>query len=375
MIHIDYEKCVSCGLCRDGCLSGAIRFMDGKPMIGDECILCGACVTSCPTEAVFMEKEMLSKETDLSSYSGVWVVMENSEKTGDPKRVSYELLSEARRLGDQLKEQVWAVDLCEKISEATQQELRSIGVDCLLLLEDQAFSEYNTELFTDLVSDQIIRHRPSIVLFPGTENGRDLAPRISARLRVGLTADCTGLEINDKKELVRVRPTYGGNVIASIVTPDHRPQMASVRPNVFGIKKNTSTNVMRVLRVDMDLDLQSLRVTRINRTERDNVYGDVEEASFVLIGGYGAGQEGFKTLFELAEQIGAAVGATRKAVDEGWAPVELQIGQTGKTIAPEVCICFGVSGSLQHTIGMKRAKHIISVNHDPTAPIFAMGKP
>ena len=127
-------------------------------------------------------------------------------------------------------------------------------------------------------------------------------------------------------------------MIASIVTPDHRPQMASVRPNVFGIKKNTSTNVMRVLRVDMDLDLQSLRVTRINRIEKDNVYGDVEEASFVLIGGYGAGKEGFKTLFELADQIGAVVGATRKAVDEGWAPVELQIGQTGKTIAPEVCI-------------------------------------
>ncbi len=344
MVHIDHEKCVRCG----------------------------SCANACPVGAISMEQVQTPRGMDVSSYSGVWVIMENDENSELPKRVSYELLSKARTLADQMGEDVWAVDLCVGADGQVFDMLEHIGVDHLLLLEHRAFKQYSTELFADKITELIEKYRPSIVLFPGTENGRDLAPRISARLKVGLTADCTGLEVNAAKELVQIRPTYGGNIIASIVTPNHRPQMASVRPNVFRIVKCGEKKTLDVLRPEIEVDTTSLKIRRVGFTAKKTVYKDIEEASFVLIGGYGVGKEGVKLMRELAEKLGAAVGVTRKVVDEGWAPIELQIGQTGKTIAPDICICFGVSGSLQHTIGIKQAKRIIAVNHDPTAQIFSM---
>ncbi|MDO4274565.1 MAG: electron transfer flavoprotein subunit alpha [Eubacteriales bacterium] len=371
MIHIDSESCIGCGVCAETCFSGAISIQDSRAVVNDACILCGSCEDACPVSAITFERDSeAADKNDLSAYSGVWVVMENDNHTSMPKKVCYELLSEGRKLADRLGERLCAVYLCIEISEQTVEDLRAIGCDILILAENSEFKWYNTDVFSKIITGFIEKYKPSIVLYPGTENGRDLAPRISARLKVGLTADCTALEINEKKELVQVRPTYGGNIVASILTPDHRPQMASVRPNIFAVVRTDTHRKMEILREQVTITSELLRVKRAGTQEKKSIYKDVEEARVVLVGGFGAGEKGFQLINELAVKLDAAVGATRKAVDEGWAPFEIQIGQTGKIIAPDLYICFGVSGALQHTIGVRGAKKMIAVNNDPTAPVF-----
>lgn len=371
MIRIDYDRCLGCGLCEDSCLSGAIQYDGDKPVIGDGCIYCGSCIGVCPAEAIVLERKEKAK-LKLQDYSGVWVIMEHDPNTKIPKKVSYELLSQARKLADKLGEAVYAIDLCGAEQPNLAENLRAVGCDQLILAEHPALEYYNTDLYAEIVTNLIRLNKPSSVLLPGTENGRDLAPRISARLGVGLTADCTDLDINEKKELVQIRPTYGGNIIASIVTPNHRPQMATVRPNVFPVAKCREERALTITRSEISINPETVRVKRTGFLPKENVYRDVTEADLVLIGGYGIGKEGFRLLCQLAEKLDAAVGATRKAVDEGWAPMEIQVGQTGKVIAPDLCICFGVSGSLQHTIGLRGSGRIIAVNSDPTAQIFAL---
>ncbi|MDO4321392.1 MAG: electron transfer flavoprotein subunit alpha [Lachnospiraceae bacterium] len=372
MLQIDKEKCIGCGLCAKSCFSNAIKIEEKKAIPVEGCIYCGSCVGVCPVKAIKLETSDNGPVEDLSSYKGVWVIIENDPVTKMPKKVSYELLSEGRKLADKLGEDVYAVDLCVGADGQTMEELQSVGCDHLILVEDAVLEQYNTELFSGIVTGLIRQRKPSIVLFAGTQNGRDLAPRVSAKLQVGLTADCTGLEINEAGELVQVRPTYGGNVIASIVTPNHRPQMASVRGNVFSVVHAAEKKELDVIKSEILIDKSSLKVKRVGFKPKKVIYKDVEEADIVIVGGYGAGKKGFELIHELAIKLSAAVGATRKAVDEGWAPFEIQVGQTGKVVAPDLYICFGVSGALQHTIGIRGAKKIIAVNDDPTAQIFGM---
>lgn len=371
MIRIDYDRCLGCGLCEDSCLSGAIKIEDERPTVHEGCIYCGSCVSVCPAEAICMDVKQ-KEQMNMQEYSGVWVVLENDVNTNMPKKVSYELLSQARKLADQLGEEVTAVNLCKKAENQLYNNLKDVGCDQLILAEHEALEQYSTELYSTIVTNLIRQYKPSGILLPGTENGRDLAPRVSARLGVGLTADCTDLTINEKKELVQIRPTYGGNIIASIVTPNHRPQMATVRPNVFCVSKCKESHELRIIKPIITIDTNIIRVKRTGFKPKEFRYRDVTEADIVIIGGYGVGKEEFPLLYELADKLDAAVGATRKVVDEGWAPLEIQIGQTGKIVAPEVCICFGVSGSLQHTIGIRGSRKIIAVNSDPTAQIFGI---
>lgn len=374
MIRIERERCIGCGACVDACFSGAIKTDDSDcAAVNDSCIYCGNCINVCPVQAISMDEGEKSQEKpDLESYVNVWVMVENDRETKSPKKVSFELLSEGRKLADKLGEELYAVYLCGKLSEQTLKDLEKIGCDHLILVEREELEQYSTEWFSGITTELIRKYKPSIVLFPGTENGRDLAPRISARLRVGLTADCTALEINEKRELVQVRPTYGGNIIASIVTPKHRPQMASVRANIFNIEYRKQLGKLDIIRPEIAFALKETRVKCIGTEPRTTAYKDVEEAKVLIVGGYGAGREGFRLIHELALKMDAAVGATRKAVDEGWAPFEIQIGQTGKIVAPDVYLCFGVSGALQHTIGIRGAKKIIAVNRDPAAQIFGI---
>ncbi len=369
MIKIDYDKCIKCGYCKEACITGSIKMDKNIPKIQDDCIYCGNCIAACPAGAIRMA---VKEKEDIKGYSGVWVIIENDSNTNMPKNVSYELLSQARRLADQLKEEVYAVQISKKSEEKFYKDIENIWCNHLLLVEDDFFEEYDTSVFSEIITKLIRKYKPSVVLLPGTENGRDLAPRISARLGVGLTADCTDLKINEKNELVQIRPTYGGNILASIITPDHRPQMATIRPNVFRVSQCKKKYKLKITRIENDIYSNIFKVKRIGFTQKKNMYRDVTEADIVLIAGYGVKKDDFKLIYKLADKLDAAVGVTRKVVDEGLAPMDIQIGQTGKVIAPEVCICFGVSGSLQHTIGIKGSKKIIAVNSDPTAQIFGM---
>jgi electron transfer flavoprotein alpha subunit len=316
-------------------------------------------------------EEKAAGTADWRAYQGIWVVMEMHAETGAPKKVSFELLSEARKLADRLGQSVTAVCLCTAERKEVREDLLNVGCDELLLFEHGLLGEYDTDVYTAVLSGLILQRKPAAVLFPGTENGRDLAPRVSARVRTGLTADCTALDIDDEGRLVQVRPTYGGNVIASIITPESRPQMASVRPNVFQVVHARKPGArLEVTCFSHGLNKSMFRVKHGGITKKTQAWLDVAEADILLVGGYGLGRENFNLLRRLAAKLGGAVGATRKAVDEGWAPFEIQIGQTGKTVAPRLYLACGVSGALQHTIGFKNAGKIIAINNDPFAPIF-----
>jgi electron transfer flavoprotein alpha subunit len=196
---------------------------------------------------------------------------------------------------------------------------------------------------------------------------------VACRLQNGLTADCTRLEIDENGNLVQIRPTYGGNIMASIIAPYHRPQMASVRPNVMQIIEAKRNSELRCTQMDIRPDENADRVALLSRIEKELNFKDVCESEVIVAGGYGLGsKENFKWIHKLSSKLNAAAGATRKVVDEGWAPLEIQIGQTGKTVAPDLYIACGISGALQHSIGIKNAKKVIAINNDPAAPIFSM---
>ena len=368
MIKIDRNLCTGCGICQKKCLFQAIEIHGGKAAVNDNCVWCGVCSGACPFHAISMP-QMNGSGNDLSAYSGVWTIVEIDGATRQPKKVSYELACESRKLADRLGEKVTAVCLCDKEPDGMREDLEQVGCDRLVLVENDALKEYDTDRFADIVCGLIMQKKPSIVLFPATENGRDLAPRVSGRIKAGLTADCTGLDLDEQKRLIQIRPTYGGNIMASILTPDTRPQMASVRPNIFSVTRAQKASTLEVERIEVSIAGEG-RVRHIGFEPKETVYKDVGESGFILCGGYGLGQEGMKLLHKLALKTGAAVGATRKVVDEGWAPFDIQIGQTGKTVAPDLYIAFGVSGALQHSIAIQQSKKIIAVNNDPVAPIF-----
>lgn len=307
----------------------------------------------------------------IEEYRGIWVAGLEDEKSS-LTNVSLELLTKAVWLSKKRKTEVCFAVIADHIPEIWLKQVKEIGCDNILMLKARGMAE-DFDFRVGAFVQAIEKYKPEIVLFPASADGRDLAPKISARVKTGLTADCTDLDIAENGELLQIRPTYGGNIIATIRTPDHRPQMASVRPGVFEIEKTDSVEECNVAEMDINDEKDFGRIKFINAIDNIGSFADLNEAEIVLAGGYGMGsKENFQLLYKLADKIGAAVAATRKVVDEGWAPAAIQVGQTGKVIAPTLYIAFGISGALQHTLGIKRSKKIIAVNNDPAAPIFGI---
>ncbi len=371
MFIIDKKRCTACGLCLESCLFGAIDIKDGVAAISDSCVACGACIKECPQHAIYEEGGEVTG-IDLDDYSGFMVVGE-MDKTYGVKKVTFELLSEARKLADKRNQDLSCLLLCGNLPDVEVDKIGKIGCNKIYLYEDSSLDHYSTDVYSQLVINAIAKYKPETVLFPATENGRDLAPCVACRLETGLTADCTELDINKDGNLLQIRPTYGGNILATIVTPKHRPQMASVRPNVMRIVERKRAEGCDVIRIDIEADSLYERVCYLGKKEKDIIYKDISDAQVIIAGGYGMkNADNFKWIYKVAAKLNAAVGASRKAVDEGWAPDDIQIGQTGKTIAPDLYIACGISGALQHSIGLKNAKKVISINNDPAAPIFAL---
>jgi electron transfer flavoprotein alpha subunit len=312
---------------------------------------------------------------DLSAYKGVWVFVEIADdgQTQKVRPVGFELLSKGRELADQLGEELGAVVIGDNVQNFYA-EIAGYGADKIYAVNAPAYREYNTLAYANAMITLIRKYNPSAVLFPSTFVGRDLSPRVSSELFVGLTADCTGLSIAEGN-LIQTRPAFGGNIMADIKCPDYRPQMATVRPNVFK-KKIIPGKTAQVVSENIAVPFEAGKV-RVKETHFDpvNTQEKLDEAEVVIAGGRGMKDaQGFALLDQLAFKLGGAVGASRAAIDMGLKEKEKQIGQSGVTIASKLYVACGISGAVQHTVGVEHCDVIVGINKDANAPIFNVCK-
>ena len=367
-IEITAEKCLGCGACTEACPFGAIRVENQKAVILAGCTLCGACVSTCSFEAIAMHREETADPDDLGSWRGVWVFGEQQE--GVPAGVALELLGEGRRLADELGVPLAAVLMGHHVAEAAGR-LVAGGADRVYRIDHPSLTRFNDESYTDIFVQLIRRYRPEIVLIGATTYGRSLAPRISSRLNTGLTADCTSLEIDPERRIIlQTRPAFGGNLMATIICPDRRPQMCTVRPKVMKPPAADFARRGEIVAADVAIPEETaVRVTETVRTISEAV--NLAEADIVVSAGRGIGDpKNLRIIEELAKVLGGALGASRAVVDAGWAAYSRQVGQTGKTVSPKVYFACGISGAVQHLAGMSSSDRIVAINKDPEAPIF-----
>lgn len=307
---------------------------------------------------------------DKSIYKNVFVFIE--QRDGNLQSVGLELLGKARDLAKELSEEVYAVLMGYNIEDKAT-ELIEYGADKVIIMDSIELKKYSTEAYTQGLCKLIQERNPSIVLIGATTIGRDLGPRISARITTGLTADCTRLEISEDKELLMTRPAFGGNLMATIICPDHRPQMSTVRPGVMRSLPRDRSRKGEIEKFEISFNKDKFRV-RIKETikEKTNMI-DITEAKILVSGGRGIGnKEGFENLNQLAQTLGAEVSASRAIVDSGLIDHNRQVGQTGKTVRPDLYIACGISGAIQHIAGMEESEFILAINKDRYAPIMQM---
>jgi len=398
-IQIIIEKCTGCTLCVKACPFDAIRIMDklGSSALASDrpeghglasnsqshsqshkkaiidlnkCNLCGACVPACKFKAVLLEKPQASCGLpDIKGYKGVWVFIE--QKNGKVQSVSYELLGKSQDLAKKLNCQVSGVLIGNNLEDQVD-ELFWRGADNIYLVQAPEIANFQDEPYTRILVELIKKHKPEILLCGATAIGRSLISRVAVNVKTGLTADCTGLDIDPAKNiLLQTRPAFGGNIMATIISPNYRPQMATVRHKVMQPMEPDKKRKGKLIKESFDISLYASRTKLLDIVEEIESLVNLAEADIIVSGGRGmGGPENFKLLEGLAHVLGAAVGASRAAVDSGWMPYSHQVGQTGRTVAPKIYIACGISGQIQHLVGMQSSKIIVAINKDPEAPIF-----
>ncbi|MBC8461507.1 MAG: electron transfer flavoprotein subunit alpha [Deltaproteobacteria bacterium] len=366
-IWIEVDLCNGCKRCIKACPYDAIELRDGKAHILDRCTSCGACLEVCKEKAIQTDAEP-RVIPDFSDRKGVWVFAE--QRGGKLSRVSLELLGKAQELAGILNQEVSALLLGHQVSGISD-ILVKYGANNVYVAEHKALKDYRTNSYAKVVEELVNQYRPNILLMGATHIGRDLAPRVSRRVGVGLTADCTELSIDsDEGILLQTRPAFGGNVMATIANRYSRPQMATVRPGVMEALEKPG-NKGNVIRHKFSLTEKEIgtKVLEIVKEKKKGV--DLSKAKVIVAGGRGVGDAGgFKVLKKLANALGGEVAGTRVAFEEGWIPVSQQVGQTGQSVRPELYIACGISGAIQHRAGMMNSRYIIAINKDPRAPIF-----
>jgi electron transfer flavoprotein alpha subunit len=366
--RIDRDKCVACSECVEVCPVGAIEVEEETARVDDTCTLCGLCVDACAYGAIRLPEVEGPKTDDIGEFRGVWVVAEHHD--GVVHSVSHELLGAGRKLSDALGVELAAVIMGERLETAAH-ELIGYGADRVHLVEHPALVPFNDESHAKVLTELIQEKKPEILLAGATAQGRSFIPRVAAAVRTGLTADCTGLEIGADRLLYQTRPAFGGNVMATIVCPNRRPQMATVRPRVM--RKPAFDPQRQGVVEPFAASSQALtsRVRVMESVKESQETTPLGEADVVVTGGRGLQKaENFRMLEELALLLNGALGATRSVVDEGWLPYSHQVGQTGKTVSPKLYLACGVSGAIQHVVGMQSSEIIVAVNKDPHASIF-----
>lgn len=370
-IKVDLEKCIGCKLCVRACAQDAISVVDKKAVIDlDKCNLCAACVEACRKyQAISIEKDAAEGRQDISEYANVAVFVEQHD--GDIGSVSYEMLGEGRKLADQLGEKLTAVVIGHEMGGKAE-DLVKFGADRVVCLDGPDLARFQDDAYAQVMAEFVDREKPAILLAGATAIGRSFVPKVAARVWGGLTADCTGLEVDpEKKLLLGTRPAFGGNLMATIIAPNHRPQIATVRHKVMKPAQRDDSRTGEVKVHTVDEGTLDIRTTLVDIVKEVESTVNITEADIIVSGGRGmGGPENLEMIFELAETLGGAVGASRAAVDAGWIPYSHQVGQTGKTVCPKLYIACGISGSVQHMAGMQSSDYIIAVNKDPDASIF-----
>ncbi len=392
-------KCIACGArCQMSCPKDAMEMNDqGEPVIIlEKCIGCRKCLKVCPVDALEiyytpeeekvlaeikaraeaaapvveeMDKETAAAQARLKEYRGVWVFIEQTG--GEPAQVSWELLGAGTELARTLGVELCSVVIGDGVEDLCRESF-SYGAARSYLVDDPIYHHYRTEPYYKAICHLVRKHKPEIVLMGATGLGRDLAGAVATDLQTGLTADCTGLDIDDRRFLLQTRPAFGGNIMATILTESTRPQMSTVRPHVMPLPPRDVSRRGEIIREtvpgeEADFAVKVLEIID-NRKEGDV---DVAAADIIISGGRGmCAKENFSILQELADELDGVVGCSRGAVEAGWMPAERQVGQTGKTVRPRIYFACGISGAIQHLVGMQDSDVIVAINRDKQAPIF-----
>lgn len=387
-VGIVRSKCIGCGLCVQTCPFDALELVEGIITVDPEkCTECGACVDVCPTNTLELDKpakqntkeddqevtEMKDKvfeiKEDIAHFKGVWVFVEQLD--GEVAPVSWELLGEGRKLANKLNTELSGVLFGEGV-EGLSSEVFAHGADKVYLIDDKVLAKYRTQPYAKGMIDLAKKYFPEIILMGATSLGRDLAGVVATELQTGLTADCTVLDIaKDSRYLEQTRPAFGGNIMATILCRHRRPQMATVRPRVMDMPERQEGRVGELIREQLGMTEEEVGTKVIEQIKEGASAVYLDKAEIIVAGGKGLGnKQNFALVEELAKVLGGSVGASRAAVDAGWVPLGHQVGQTGQTVRPKIYIAAGISGAIQHLVGMQTADTIVAINSDPEAPIF-----
>lgn len=369
MLIIDRDKCTACGMCESTCAFGAISVPADCAVVNDSCTLCGACVDTCPEQALRIETAEKRVQADLAAYAGIMVFAEY--RHGKIAPVSYELLGIGRKLADQRGVGL-SVILPGGAVSALAPGLIAAGADTVLLAEHPLLEQFREDLYARVLERAIRERKPEVVLAGATAIGRSVIPYVATAIGAGLTADCTRLDIRaEDGMLLQTRPAFGGNIMATIECPQTRPQMATVRPKVMAPAQPDPSRTGEVVRLQISPELLQSTTEVLETVVNTEDQVNIQEFEILVSGGRGLDSaKGFALIRELAAELGGAVAASRAAVDAGWISYPHQVGQTGKTVSPKIYIACGISGAVQHAVGMQSAEIVVAINRDLEAPIF-----